>query len=135
MQQAVKLWSSGTLYVVNQASPVTLSPDAPAWMQTDASGNLSLAISAFDDGTPAGMPNVACPPLLAWANFMSAGEAIVIYPDHESLGTLANVQGSSSTPSTSQGGQLRWPSRAARAVAADRRRSTWTRPRPMTAAR
>ena len=67
-------------------------------MQTDASGNLTLAISAFDHGTPAGTPNVACPPLLAWANFMSAGEAIVIYPDHESLGTLANVQGPAAPP-------------------------------------
>ena len=69
------------------------------WMQTDASGQLTLAISAFDDGTPAGTPNVACPPVFAWANFMSAGEAIVIYPDHESLGTLANVQGSTSSAS------------------------------------
>jgi outer membrane protein assembly factor BamB len=101
-QQAVKLWSSGTLYVVNQASPVTLTPDAPVWMQTDASGSLTLAISAFDDGTPAGTPNVTCPPVFAWANFMSAGEAIVIYPDHESLGTLANVQGSSSSASTAR---------------------------------
>ncbi len=118
VQQAVKLWSSGTLYVVNQASPVTLSLDAPAWMQTDASGNLSLAISAFDDGTPAGTPNVACPPLLAWANFMSAGEAIVIYPDHESLGTLANVQGSSSTASTAKAASSAGPAGAARAVSA-----------------
>ena len=98
--QPVKLWSSGTLHVVNQGSPVTLSPGTPAWMQTDPSGDLTLAISAFDDGTPSGTPNVACPPLFAWANFMSAGEAIVIYPDHESLGTLANVQGSASTAST-----------------------------------
>ena len=119
VQQPVKLWSSGTLYVVNQASPVTVSPDAPAWMQTDASGNLTLAISAFDDGTPAGTPNVACPPLLAWANFMSAGEAIVIYPDHESLGTLANVQGSSSSASTAKAASSGGPADAARAVAAD----------------
>ena len=114
-QQAVKLWSSGTLYVVNQASPVTLSPDAPVWMQTDASGSLTLAISAFDDGTPTGTPNVACPPLLAWANFMSAGEAIVIYPDHESLGTLANVQGSSSSASTGQAASSAGSTRAAAA--------------------
>ena len=100
--QPVKLWSSGTLYVVNQASPVTLTGEAPVWMQTDASGNLTLAVSAFDDGTPAGTPNVACPPLFAWANFMSAGEAIVIYPDHESLGTLANVQGSGSSASAAR---------------------------------
>jgi outer membrane protein assembly factor BamB len=99
VQQAVKLWSSGILYVVNQADPVTLSLDVPTWMETDSSGNLTLAISAFDDGTPSGTPNVACPPLFAWANFMSAGEAIVIYPDHESLSTLANVQGSSSSVS------------------------------------
>ena len=100
--QPVKLWSPGTLYVVNQASPVTLTSEAPVWMQTDASGNLTLAVSAFDDGTPAGTPNVACSPLFAWANFMSAGEAIVIYPDQESLGTLANVQGSSSSASAAR---------------------------------
>ena len=121
--QPVKLWSSGTLYVVNQADPVTLSPDAPVWMQTDASGHLTLAISAFDDGTPTGTPNVACPPVFAWANFMSAGEAIVIYPDHESLGTLANVQGSSVQPLGPRG---RPPGR---------RPSSWTRPPPTTVAR
>jgi len=100
--QPVKLWSTGTLHVVNQQNPVTLTQDAPVWMQTDASGNLTLAVSAFDDGTPTGTPNVACPPVFAWANFMSAGEAIVIYPDHESLGTLANVQGSASPPSAAR---------------------------------
>ena len=120
VQQAVKLWSPGTLHVVNQASPVTVSPDAPAWMQTDASGNLTLAISAFDDGTPAGTPNVACPPLLAWANFMSAGEAIVIYPDHESLGTLANVQGSGSSASTGPAARSAGSIRAAAAGPAPR---------------
>ena len=31
--QPVKLWSSGTLYVVNQADPVTLTSDAPVWMR------------------------------------------------------------------------------------------------------
>ena len=61
-QQLVKLWSSGTLHVVNQASPVILTGETPVWMQTDASGNLTLAVSAFDDGTPSGTPNVACPP-------------------------------------------------------------------------
>ena len=97
-KQAVKLWSAGTLYVVNQGeAPVPLTPASPVWMQTDASGALTLAVSAFDDGTPSGTPNVSCPPLYAWANFMSAGEAVVIYSDHESLTTLANVQGSSTS--------------------------------------
>ena len=95
--QAVKLWSTGTLSVVNQGSPVTLAPDSPVWMETDTSGNLALALSAYDNGQPgggsSGSPNLACPPLFAWANFMAAGEAIVIYPDHESLTQLSNVQG------------------------------------------
>ena len=97
--QAVKLWSTETLYVVNQSSPVTLAPDSPAWMETDAAGNLTLALSAYDNGQPGGgttgSPNMACPPLFAWSTFMAAGEAIVIYPDHESLTQLSNVQGTS----------------------------------------
>ena len=97
--QAVKLWSTETVYVVNQTSPVTLAPDSPVWMETDSAGNLTLALSAYDNGQPgggtSGSPNLACPPLFAWTNFMAAGEAIVIYPDHESLTQLSNVQGTS----------------------------------------
>ncbi|MGH3846902.1 MAG: LamG-like jellyroll fold domain-containing protein, partial [Pseudonocardiaceae bacterium] len=100
-QQAVKLWTTETMTVVNQASPVTLAPDSPAWMETDTSGNLTLALSAYDNGQPgggtSGSPNLACPPLFAWASFMAAGEAIVIYPDHESLTQLSNVQGTTTT--------------------------------------
>ena len=106
--QAVKLWTTGTLSVVNQGSAVTLAPDSPAWMETDAAGNLTLALSAYDNGQPgggtSGSPNLACPPLFAWANFMAAGEAIVIYPDHESLTQLSNVQGTS--PSASVAGAV-----------------------------
>src|SRR6202012_5452552 len=58
---------------------------------------LTLALSAYDDGSAAtGSPYVACPALFAWSNFMPAGEAIVIYPDHESLTSLSGVQGPSS---------------------------------------
>ena len=99
--QAVKLWSTETLSVVNQASPVTLAPDSPVWMETDSAGNLTLALSAYDNGQPGGgttgSPNLACPPLFAWTNFMAAGEAIVIYPDHESLTQLSNVQGTTTS--------------------------------------
>ena len=107
--QAVKLWSTGTLYVVNQGNPVTLAPDSPAWMETDTSGNLTLALSAYDNGQPgggtSGSPNLACPPLFAWANFLATGEAIVIYPDHESLTQLSNVQGTSPPASAVRAGQ------------------------------
>jgi outer membrane protein assembly factor BamB len=98
VSQAVKLWSSDDLYVVNQGAPVTLTADQPVWMQTDTSGNLTLALSAYDDGDPlTGTPNVACPALFAWSNFMPADESIVIYPDHESLTSLSSVQGPTSS--------------------------------------
>ncbi|HEX4254733.1 MAG TPA: PQQ-binding-like beta-propeller repeat protein, partial [Streptosporangiaceae bacterium] len=104
VSQAVKLWSAGTLCVINQGDPVTLTPDQPVWMQTDTSGDLTLALSAYDDGSATtGSPNVACPALFAWSNFMPAGEAIVIYPDHESLTSLSTVQGASSAASARAG--------------------------------
>jgi outer membrane protein assembly factor BamB len=104
VSQAVKLWSSDDLYVINQGATVTLTPDQPVWMQTDTSGNLTLALSAYDDGSAAtGTPNVACPALYAWSNFMPAGESIVIYPDHESLTSLSNVQGPTSSVSRVRG--------------------------------
>lgn len=97
-QQPVKLWSAGTLYLVNQGTAtVPIGPDTPLWLTTDGSGEITLAVSAFDDGTPSGNPNVACPPLYAWANFMAADEAVVIYPDHEQLTTLSTVQGPTPT--------------------------------------
>jgi hypothetical protein len=78
-------------------------------METDAAGNLTLALSAYDNGQPgggsSGSPNLACPPLFAWATFMAAGEAIVIYPDHESLTQLSNVQGISPPASAAGAGQ------------------------------
>ena len=107
--QAVKLWTTETLSVVNQASPVTLTPDSPVWMETDSSGNLTLALSAYDNGQPgggtSGSPNLACPPLFAWSNFMAAGETIVIYPDHESLTQLSNVQGTTTSAGRRGAGQ------------------------------
>jgi len=97
-QQPVKLWSADTLYLVNQGTAaVPIGPDTPLWLTTDGSGEITLAVSAFDDGTPSGNPNVACPPLYAWANFMAADEAVVIYPDHEQLTTLSTVQGPTPT--------------------------------------
>jgi PQQ-like domain len=126
--QAVKLWTTGALSVVNQGSAVTLAPDSPAWMETDAAGNLTLALSAYDNGQPgggtSGSPNLACPPLFAWANFMAAGEAIVVNPDHESLTQLSNVQGTSPPPAP-----------PARCRAAGPPRCRWTRPPATTAAR
>ncbi len=100
VSQAVQVWSAYRLYLVNVpgsvGTPVEIGPDQPLWLQTDNLGTLTVAVSAFDNGTPGGTPNLACPALFAWGNFMGAGEAIVIYPDHDHLTTLATVQGSTS---------------------------------------
>jgi hypothetical protein len=97
VRQPVKVWAADTVYVVNQGDTITLSSDAPQWFESSSAGDLTLAVSAFDDGTPSGNPNIACPPLYAWASFMAAGEAIVIYPDHEQLTTLSTIQGTTPT--------------------------------------
>ena len=101
--QALKMWTPGTLHITNQGDGLTLDPDQPVWVETDASGALTLAVSAFDTGTPTGTPNVACPPIMLWGNFMAVGEAVVIYPDHESLVKLSTVQGPTPPANTAKG--------------------------------
>jgi outer membrane protein assembly factor BamB len=102
VNQSVKIWAADTLYLSNMldasGSPTMIGPDNPLWVQTDGSGQVSLAVSAYDDGSVGGSgatatPLVSCPAIFAWANFMMPGEAITIYPDHESLGNLSTVQG------------------------------------------
>jgi len=106
VNQAVKVWASSTVYLANvtdsQGTRLQIGPTTPLWVQTDGSGKVTLAVSAYDDGSKGGTgssttsPLVNCPAVYAWANFMMPGEAIVIYPDHEHLGKMANVQGQSS---------------------------------------
>jgi outer membrane protein assembly factor BamB len=61
------------------------------WLTTDSAGELSLVIQA---------DNISCPALYLYGTFMSPGEAIVIYPDHDTANTLAGV--SSGTLQSSQ---------------------------------
>jgi len=102
VNQSVKIWAADTLYLSNildaSGNPTMIGPDNPLWVQTDGSGQVSLAVSAYDDGSVGGSgatstPLISCPAIFAWANFMMPGEAITIYPDHESLGNLSTVQG------------------------------------------
>lgn len=104
--QSVKIWASDTVYLSNildsNGNPTQIGPATPLWVQTDGSGQVSLALSAYDDGSKGGTgttasPLVNCPAIYAWSNFMMPGEAIVIYPDHEHMGNLSNVQGQSTT--------------------------------------
>lgn len=107
-QYPVKVWAAGTVYVTNQGpAPVPLSATEQAWMNTDASGTLTLAVSAYDIGTPeSGTPNLACPAIILWAPFMAVGETVVVYPDHESLANLAAVQGTTPATGTAAAGTL-----------------------------
>jgi outer membrane protein assembly factor BamB len=108
VNQGVKIWSSDTLYISNmvdpQGNPLQIGPSAPLWLQTDGSGQVSVAVSAYDDGShggngsPTSTPNITSPVLYAWANFMMPEEVITIYLDHEHLTKMSNVQGES--PST-----------------------------------
>lgn len=101
-KQAVKLWASGDLYITNYldgtGNPLHIGVNDSQWLETDSSGTLALAISAYDDGVHGGSktstPLLVCPALLAWSNFMGPQESIVIYPDHDHLASLSNVQGS-----------------------------------------
>jgi outer membrane protein assembly factor BamB len=106
VNQAVKVWASDTLDLSNRldnsGKPIQIGPDTPLWVQTDGSGQVSLAVSAYDDGSHGGSgstasPLVNCPAIYAWANFMMPGEAIVIYPDHEHMANLSQVQGTAGT--------------------------------------
>lgn len=100
-KQAVKLWASGDLYITNyldgNGNPLHIGVNDTQWLETDSSGTLALAISAYSDGVHGGsnasIPLLVCPALFAWSNFMGPQESIVIYPDHDHLASLSNVQG------------------------------------------
>src|SRR5262249_37327546 len=84
VKQAVKVWASDTVYLANMTDPqgtrLQIGPSTPMWLQTDGSGQVTLAVSAYDDGSHGGTgstasPMINCPVLYAWANFMMPGEA------------------------------------------------------------
>ncbi|VTU41430.1 outer membrane biogenesis protein BamB (plasmid) [Variovorax sp. PBS-H4] len=92
--QAIKVWADDSLTIVNQGPVIGIDPTTPAWFISDANGQLTLAINAWDtSGNPQAHQDLGCPALRAWANFMAPDESIVIYPDHEQLTTLATVGG------------------------------------------
>ncbi len=70
-------------------------------MTTDTVGELSLAVLTTD---------LSCPSLSLWGNFMDQQEAIVIYPDHETSGTLSDVQGGDLSKATTYDGSSMLPS-------------------------
>lgn len=94
--QGVKLWAEDTLSLTCAGQTFTIGPSSPVWLETNGLGQVTFAVDALDS---TGTPYVTLPAIKAWCNFMQVQEAIVIYPDHENLASLATVQGN--TPSDS----------------------------------
>jgi outer membrane protein assembly factor BamB len=89
---SIRVWSSEATTVVSEGVSHAVGPDSPAWLSTDASGELGLTVSANDPTTSDHA--LTCPALYLWGNFMDAGEAMVLYPDHDTYVSLSTVQGS-----------------------------------------
>jgi outer membrane protein assembly factor BamB len=89
---SVRVWCEQSTTVVSDGISYSVGPDTPAWLSTDPSGELGLTVSANDPSTSDHA--LTCPPLYLWGNFMDPGEAMVIYPDHDTYVSLSTVQGS-----------------------------------------
>ncbi len=99
--KSVKLSVSDALTIVSGGQTYQATPANPIWLTTDAAGELSLAVLTTD---------LSCPSLSLWGNFMDQQEAIVIYPDHETSGTLSDVQGGDLSQATAYDGSSMLPS-------------------------
>ena len=85
--KSVKVWASEPVTITSGGRSFAIDAqqtEKSAWLQTDALGELSIVSTAESITTPA---------LYLWGSFMDVQEAIVIYPDYDTLGKLASVQG------------------------------------------
>jgi outer membrane protein assembly factor BamB len=83
--QSLKLWADRPTDVRIDGTPYTLGPTAPATLQTDGSGSLTIVSDAAD---------MFATPLRLWAAFMDPYERVVIYPDREFHGRLSTTNAS-----------------------------------------
>ncbi len=105
---SVKVWASGPVTITSGGASYSIdvaSTDPAstwsAWLSTDALGELSIT-------TPAS--GLTTPSLYLWGNFMAVGEAIVVYPDQDSLTRLSGVQASDLQQAKSYDGSSMIPS-------------------------
>ncbi|MGJ5814230.1 PQQ-binding-like beta-propeller repeat protein [Paludibaculum fermentans] len=80
---SIKVWASDDVSISDGVNTYSLNPPDIAWLKTDAAGQLNIVSTASDITTPA---------LYFWGPFMLNQEAIVVYPDHEALARLSNIQ-------------------------------------------
>ena len=113
---SVKLWASDDVTINSGGTSIGLtgSTDGTAgnsflWLTTDASGTLYFASQAIDVSSPA---------LYLWASFMDTQEAMVVYPDQDTLTTLSTVTAATFTNQTTFDGSPLLTSKADPAQAA-----------------
>ncbi len=82
--KSVKVWSSDAMTITSGGKTYDIDTNKTAWLMTDAAGELSIVSTAESFTSPA---------LYLWGNFMELNEAIVIYPDHDTLNKLSTVKG------------------------------------------
>jgi outer membrane protein assembly factor BamB len=102
--KSVKVWASGPVTITSGGQSYDVdaaSTGKTAWLQTDGAGELSIVATAS---------GITMPALYLWANFMDLPEAIVIYPDYDTLNRLSGVQGSDLAQGTTYDGSPLLPS-------------------------
>ncbi len=98
---SVKVWASEAMTIASGGKTYPIDPMTSVWLQADSFGELSLVSTA---------DSITSPALYLWGNFMDVGEAMVVYPDHDTLGRLSTLQESDLSASKSYDGSAMLPS-------------------------
>lgn len=98
---SIKVWASEAMTIESGGKTYPVAPMTSVWLQADSLGELSLVSTA---------DSITSPALYLWGNFMDAGEAMVVYPDHDTLGRLSTLQESDLSASKSYDGSAMLPS-------------------------
>ena len=100
VNKSVKIWVSNPptpvqITVGNQSATVS-GQDTALWATTDGVGELSIVVTATD---------LTCPAIYLWGTFMYQEEAMLVYPDHQTVNQLSNVTGEGLSSGTDYGSQ------------------------------
>lgn len=82
---SIKVWASEDVTISIRGKDHSVGPGRHTWVTTDAAGEFSIMT------TP---DNVSSPALYMWAPFMASREAMIVYPDQDTVSTLSSVTGS-----------------------------------------
>ncbi|HUR98324.1 MAG TPA: PQQ-binding-like beta-propeller repeat protein [Pyrinomonadaceae bacterium] len=105
--KSIKVWASGPVTITSGGSTYALDVNKSTWLRTDSSGELAIVCTV-----PADQPTFTMPALYLWGNFMETGEAIVVYPDHDTLNTLSKTTAAALTAAKGYDGQPLLPAAA-----------------------